>query len=76
MSKLPAVSGQEGIRAFARIGFEVVHVRGSHHVLKKRDYPHRLSVPVHGNKPLKKGTLRSLIRLAGISVDEFIELLD
>ena len=76
MSKLPAVTGLEAIRAFARVGFEEIHVKGSHHVLKKPDHPNRLSVPVHGSRPLKKGTLRSLIRAAGISVERFVSLLD
>ncbi|MFQ5804843.1 MAG: type II toxin-antitoxin system HicA family toxin [Phycisphaerae bacterium] len=76
MPELPVVTGREAIRAFARVGFEEVHVKGSHHVLKKADHPHRLSVPVHGNKPLKKGTLRSLIRVAGITVEEFVSLLE
>jgi predicted RNA binding protein YcfA (HicA-like mRNA interferase family) len=76
MPELPAVTGLEAIWAFARIGFEEVHVKGSHHVLKKANHPYRLSIPVHANKPLKKGTLRSLIRAAGISVEEFVSLLD
>lgn len=75
MSKLPAVSGRDAIRAFQRLGFEIARVEGSHHVLKKPQHVFNLTVPVHGKKPLKTGTLRRLIRDAGISVEEFVEQL-
>jgi predicted RNA binding protein YcfA (HicA-like mRNA interferase family) len=35
-----------------------------------------LAVPIHGKKAIKRGTLRSLIRAAGLTRDEFLELLD
>jgi predicted RNA binding protein YcfA (HicA-like mRNA interferase family) len=73
---LPNVTGQEAIRAFQRAGFALDRISGSHHVLKKVGHPFVLSVPVHGKKVLKSGTLRSLIRTAGLTVDEFCDLLD
>ena len=73
--KLPCITGKEAIRAFARIGFVVDRVKSSHHILKKDGHPSVLTVPVHGNADLKPGTLRALIRGAGITVDEFCELL-
>lgn len=76
MSELPVVTGREAIEAFARIGFVEVRVKGSHHVLKKPEYLHLLTIPVHKNKTLKKGTLRQLIRSAGVTVEEFITLLE
>ena len=73
MSKLPRVSGREVVRAFVRIGYEVDRQRGSHVVLRHRDPPHRrLVVPDH--REVAKGTLRKLIREAGLTVDEFSEL--
>lgn len=75
MSRLPVVSGQDAISAFAKIGFQIDRIRGSHHVLTKTDCPEILVVPVHGARALKRGTLRALIRAAGISVEEFVELL-
>ena len=73
MSKLPRVSGREVVRAFARIGYEVDRQRGSHIVLRHRDPPHRrLVVPDH--REIAKGTLRKLIREAGLTIDEFSEL--
>lgn len=74
MSYLPLVSGQEAVRVFARIGYEIDHQTGSHIILRKSEPPHRrLTVPNH--KQLAKGTLRSLIREAGVSVEEFRALL-
>jgi predicted RNA binding protein YcfA (HicA-like mRNA interferase family) len=73
VSKLPRVSGREVVRAFARVGYEVDRQRGSHVVLRHRDPPHRrLVVPDH--REVAKGTLRKLIREAGLTVDEFLEL--
>lgn len=73
MSKLPRVSGREVVRALGRIGYEVDRQRGSHIVLRHRDPPHRrLVVPDH--REIAKGTLRKLIREAGLTVGEFSEL--
>lgn len=75
MGRLPVVSGSDAVRAFGRMGYELDHQTGSHMILRKRIAPHRrLSVPKH--KELAKGTLRSLIREAGLSVEEFSALLD
>lgn len=54
-------------------GFAVVRVRGSHHVLARG--PQRTSVPVHGNQPLKIGTLRSILRDIETSPAELTRLL-
>jgi predicted RNA binding protein YcfA (HicA-like mRNA interferase family) len=73
VSKLPRVSGREVVRALGRIGYEVDRQRGSHIVLRHRNPPHRrLVVPDH--REIAKGTLRKLIREAGLTVDEFSEL--
>jgi predicted RNA binding protein YcfA (HicA-like mRNA interferase family) len=62
------------VRAFCRVGYEVDHQTGSHIILRHPSPPsRRLTVPNHAE--LKKGTLRALIREAGLTVDEFIELL-
>lgn len=74
MAKLPTVSGSEAIRAFARLDYEVDHQTGSHVILRHQSPPHRrLTVPNH--RELAKGTLRALIREAGLTVDEFVDLL-
>ena len=72
--KLPVVSGGEAIKAFERFGYEVDSQHGSHIIIRHGSPPHRrLSVPNH--KVRAKGTLRTLIREAGLTVDEFVALL-
>ena len=73
MPPLPVVSGRETINAFARAGWRQVRRTGSHIILTKPGVPVTLSVPDHNT--LRRGTLRSLIRQAGLTVDEFVELL-
>ena len=72
MAELPRCSGDEAVRAFERLGYRQVRRKGSHVFMKGEDR-RSISVPLH--KSLAKGTLRSLIRDAGITVEEFTELL-
>jgi predicted RNA binding protein YcfA (HicA-like mRNA interferase family) len=55
-----------------REGFIVLRVRGSHHFMERGDQ--RTSVPVHGRRSLKIGTLRSILRDISMSPTEFEEL--
>lgn len=74
MPKLPVVSGLKVVKAFGKIGYEVDRQTGSHIILRDREAPHRrLTVPNH--KELAKGTLRAVIRDAGLTVEEFLDLL-
>lgn len=74
MSKLPVLSGQEICKALARIGYQIDHQTGSHIILRNENPPHRrLTVPMH--KEIAKGTLRAIIRQAGLSRAEFLDLL-
>ncbi len=74
MARLPQVSAREAIRAFERVGYEVVRQRGSH--IRLRDSAGtRAALTVPDHSPLKAGLLRRLLRDAGLSVDEFIDLL-
>jgi len=72
MARLPTVSGHQAVAAFEKAGFEVRRQRGSHIVMVKPGFPETLSVPDH--RQLKPGTLRALIRKAGLTVDEFVAL--
>ena len=72
MAELPRCSGDEAIRAFERLGYRKRRQKGSH-VFMKSEGRRSISIPLH--KSLAKGTLRSLIRDAGITVEEFTELL-
>ena len=69
MAVLPTLSGQEVVRVFKTFGWNVARRRSSHIILTKDGEMATLSVPDH--KVVAKGTLRSLIRSAGLSVDEF-----
>ncbi len=75
MPRLPVVNGRETIRALERGGFLVHEVGGSHHALIHPTAGRRVAVPVHGGRDLKPGTLRRIIRDAGLTVEEFIGLL-
>jgi predicted RNA binding protein YcfA (HicA-like mRNA interferase family) len=69
MSKLPRVSGQEVVAALTKLGFQFKRQQGSHIILRRKNPFAQTVVPNH--KELDRGTLRAIIRQAGISVDEF-----
>ena len=73
--KLPVVSGEKAIKAFLNAGFVKVRQRGSHVRLEKIEDNDiiKLTVPLHN--PMKKGTLSRLIKDAGLTIDEFVNLL-
>jgi len=72
VSRLPVCSGQDAVRVFQKVGYEIDHQTGSHIILRHPNL-RRLTVPNH--RELAKGTLRSIIREAGISKERFVELL-
>jgi predicted RNA binding protein YcfA (HicA-like mRNA interferase family) len=73
MSKLPIISGEECVKALKQVNFLVARQRGSH-IMMVREDP-RMTVTVPDHHELDRGTLRSIIRQAGLSVDEFVSLL-
>jgi predicted RNA binding protein YcfA (HicA-like mRNA interferase family) len=74
MAPLPTVSGKEAVKALKNAGYEFSHQRGSHMILRYAEEPYRrISVPDH--KELRKGLLRAIIRDAGLTVDQFRDLL-
>ena len=74
MSRLPVVSGQEVVKALKKVGYDFDYKSSSHIILRQVLPPHRrLTVPDHD--VVAKGTLRAIIRQAGLSVDEFRRLL-
>jgi len=68
----PVISGREAAKVFQKIGFLFHHQKGSHMIYYRSDGRH-LSIPDH--KELDRGTLRGLIKGAGITVEEFVALL-
>jgi predicted RNA binding protein YcfA (HicA-like mRNA interferase family) len=73
MARLANISGKEAAVAFQKAGWRVLGQVGSHLVLVKPGIRVNLSVPQH--KELSTGTLRALIRHAGLTVEEFLSLL-
>lgn len=65
------VTGDEAVKALRRLGFAETRQTGSHRILRK---DHR-TVVVPKHKPIKPGTLKSLIEQAGVTLDEFIDAL-
>ena len=72
-SALPVMNGREVVRIFERLGWRFVRQKGSHMILVKTGEMVTLSVPDHSE--VAKGTLRKLIRTAGITVDEFLSVM-
>jgi predicted RNA binding protein YcfA (HicA-like mRNA interferase family) len=76
MTDLPSVNAARLIRALQRAGFFVHHATGGHYVLKHSDRPAiRIVVPYHGSTDIKRGILRSILWQAGLTADDFLDLL-
>jgi predicted RNA binding protein YcfA (HicA-like mRNA interferase family) len=73
MPPLPVVSGKSAIKVFERFGYVKVSQKGSHVKMKKPAHA-TLSIPLHNE--LDAGLLRSLIRDAAISVQQFLDILN
>lgn len=73
---LPAVSARQVLAALRRAGFVVDRISGSHHMLVHTiDARRTVTVPFHGARSLRPGTLRNILRQAGLTVEEFRDLL-
>lgn len=73
MGTLANISGKEAAKAFGRAGWLVVGQVGSHLMMTRPGVRANLSIPQY--RELAVGTLRALIKAAGLTVDEFLELL-
>ncbi len=67
---MKALSGRELVTIVERHGWELLRVRGSHHIYGKKGRVVRLSIPIHGKTPLKIGLLKHLLKMAGIEEEE------
>jgi predicted RNA binding protein YcfA (HicA-like mRNA interferase family) len=65
------VSGRELAKTLERLGWVLLRVHGSHHIYGKQGERAHISVPVHGNTPLKRGLLTHLMKLAGVKESDF-----
>jgi predicted RNA binding protein YcfA (HicA-like mRNA interferase family) len=61
-----SLSGKELSKLLERHGWALLRIHGSHHIHGKPGSVVRLSVPVHGNRPLKLGLQRHLLKMAGL----------
>lgn len=76
MNKLPLVNPDACIKALQKAGFYVSHQKGSHVQMRRDESQPARTVPIPiSKKPLPRGTPRSIIQQAGLTVDEFITLL-
>jgi predicted RNA binding protein YcfA (HicA-like mRNA interferase family) len=65
-----SVSGKDFARLLEKKGWDLQRTKGSHHIFAKAGSPARISVPIHGNIPLKIGLLKHLMKVAGIDESE------
>jgi predicted RNA binding protein YcfA (HicA-like mRNA interferase family) len=73
MTSLPQISGRECVAALSKKGFQFKRQNGSHIVLRRAEPFGQVVVPDH--KELDRGTLRGILRQAGLNIEEFIALL-
>ena len=73
MSRLPVLSGKECVKALGKAGFAPVRQKGSHVILQREEPFCMVVVPNHAE--LDRGTVRSILRQAELTVDEFVGLL-
>jgi len=74
MPKLPVVSGKELVKIFSKNSYEVDHQTGSHIILRNKNPPfRRLTIPNHPE--IAKGTLKAIMRQAGLTTEEMLVLL-
>lgn len=75
MCEIPRITGKEAVSAFTKAGFYLDRVSGSHHILKRAGHRFNLSVPVHSGRTIGKSLLAKLIEIAGLTTEEFKDLL-
>jgi len=68
---MKSTSGRDLVRIIERRGWTLLRINGSHHIYGKTGSIVRLSIPIHGNKPLKTGLIRHLAKLAELSDEDF-----
>jgi len=74
MTRLPPVSGRTLVAVLKRKGFQVIRVKGSHHVLRHPDGRMTI-VPVHGSEEIGPGLLAKILRDCDVGRDELSDLL-
>ena len=67
---MKTISGKEFAKVLERHGWALLRIKSSHHIYGKAGSNVRLSIPIHGNQPLKAGLLRHMMKLANLSEDD------
>ncbi len=75
MPKLPILSGKDLIKVLSKIGFVYVRTRGSHAILNKQGLKGKITIPVPLHSELAKGTLRSIMNQAELTLEDLLKLL-
>ncbi|MFH1737602.1 MAG: type II toxin-antitoxin system HicA family toxin [bacterium] len=75
MPKQPVASARQVVAALERAGYERSRQAGSHVILIHREQKRAVVVPVHGSRDLPPGTLHRILKQAGMTVDEFRQLI-
>jgi predicted RNA binding protein YcfA (HicA-like mRNA interferase family) len=73
--RLPSIHPRKLNQALAKIGWFKERQNGGEYIKYKEGHPNPITVPYHGSKALKRGTLSAILRAAGISREEFLALL-
>jgi predicted RNA binding protein YcfA (HicA-like mRNA interferase family) len=73
MTRLPRLSGREVIDALGEAGFQIIRIKGSHHLLRHSD-GRTTTVPVHGAEIIGPGLLSRILRDCELTRDQFVEL--
>jgi predicted RNA binding protein YcfA (HicA-like mRNA interferase family) len=74
MARVPILRPREVVRTFEKLGWEIARQQGSHIILTKRGHVATLSIPNHPS--VARGTLRSLISRAGLTLQDFLTALE
>jgi predicted RNA binding protein YcfA (HicA-like mRNA interferase family) len=75
VNKVPSLSYKAILSALGRNGFQVIRQKGSHIRLEKQTPDGTLKITVPADRPIKRSTLQHIIKDAGLTLDEFLELL-
>lgn len=74
MPKLPAVKGKQLLKILVFVGYEIDHIQGSHHILRNTNGK-KITLPIHGNSEIPKGTVLGILFDADISKEDFVRML-
>jgi len=67
---MKSISGAQFAKVLEKHGWELLRIKGSHHIYGKSGRIERISIPIHGNQPLKIGLLRHLLKVAGLNEND------